>query len=144
MAAPLTLKITWQRLVDPQGATCDRCQATETAVAEAADALRQAFKGTPICVEVEKLALDPAEFQKSSLESNRIWLAGRPLEEWLPLRVGSSPCCGPCGDAPCRTVSLAGQVYEAIPADLIVAAGLRAAAALRAGRAESRSQGASR
>lgn len=130
MPEKLILKITWQRLVDTQGATCDRCQATETAVEEAALALRQALKDTPIIVEVEKLALPLAEFRRSPLESNRIWLAGRPLEEWLPLRIGSSPCCGPCGDKECRTVSLKGQVYEAIPSDLIIQAGLRAAATL--------------
>lgn len=130
MAEPLILTITWQRLVDAGGNTCARCQATEAAVTEAARVLQRTLRLTPIRVVVEKKTLTGEQFQQNPLESNRLWVAGQPLEDWLPLKVGQSSCCGPCGDKECRTVLLAGQEYEAVPAALIVRAGLAAAAAL--------------
>lgn len=60
--------------------------------------------------------------------SNRIWIAGRSLEEWLDARVGSSRCCSVCGNSNCRTVEIAGAVFESIPEDLILKATLVAAA----------------
>ncbi len=39
-----------------------------------------------------------------------------------------APCCGPCGDAQCRTVTVGEVTYEAIPRELIVKAGMLAAA----------------
>lgn len=130
MEEPVNLTVTWQRLVDAKGNTCDRCQATEAAVTEAAQVLQRTLRLTPIRVRLEKKTLTSDQFQQNPLESNRLWLAGRPLEEWLPLKVGQSSCCGPCGDKECRTVSLAGQEFEAVPVALIVKAGLAAAAAL--------------
>lgn len=50
------------------------------------------------------------------------------LEDWLGAVTASSPYCGSCGDNECRTVSVSDQIYEAIPAALIVRAGLLAAA----------------
>ena len=63
-------------------------------------------------------------------ESNRIWIAGQPLERWLEGSAGSSPCCSVCGDAECRTVELGGETFETIPERLIVKATLLAAAEL--------------
>lgn len=77
--------------------------------------------------------LSNAEFRADPGESNRIWIAGRPLEEWLGASTGSSPCCDQCGDDPCRTVEVDGVTLEAIPAEVIVRAGLMAAADLTRG-----------
>jgi hypothetical protein len=52
------------------------------------------------------------------------------LEEWLDGRVGRSPCCDVCGDEECRTLELDGLIFEAIPAGLIVQAGIMAASRL--------------
>jgi len=125
-----TLTIRWQRLVNERGETCERCAATEQAVRDAAAALRQALHGLGIAVRLETDMLGPAGFAEAPLESNRLWLDDIPLEQWLGASSGASPCCSACGNAHCRTLELAGQSHEAIPAELIIRAGLLAAAQL--------------
>lgn len=122
----VTLRIRWERLVE-NGQTCPRCRSTEEELEQAVATLRQALGPLGLEVLVEKEALSEAQFARNPLRSNQIWLNGRPLEEWLGGTVGHSPCCDVCGPADCRTVEVDGQVYEAIPADLIVKAGLAAA-----------------
>ena len=123
------LKIEWHRLV-ADGQTCPRCGATEKEVDKASCSLEQSLAPLGIKVVLEKHELTPGAFQRDPSTSNRLLLNGRPLEEWLGLKVGQSPCCAPCGDAECRTLETGGQVYETIPADLIIQAGLRAASKL--------------
>lgn len=125
-----TLTIRWQRLVDEHGQTCDRCGATEVAVRRAAADLQQALHILGIEVRLETSTLSPASFAQAPLESNRLWIADVPLEQWLGATTGQSRCCSACGDASCRTLSISGTTYEAVPADLIVKAGLLAAAQL--------------
>ena len=72
-------------------------------------------------------SLDEAAFARAPLESNRIWIGGRSLEEWLGAQAASSPCCAACGNNECRTVCVGGAIFEAIPAELIVRAGFLAA-----------------
>jgi hypothetical protein len=125
-----TLQIRWQRLVDEQGQTCDRCGITEAAVGNAIRKLKRSLKALDIAVVLEKKALSRSTFLKDPLESNRIWIAGKPLEQWLSATSGQSKCCSTCGDSDCRTVTVDGNTYEAIPAELIVRAGLLAGAQL--------------
>src|SRR5512136_1774928 len=124
------LEIQWQRLVDKQGQTCDRCGTTETAVEDAFQKLKRSMKEVDIEVVLEKKALSPSAFSKDPLESNRIWIAGKPIEEWLSATIGKSQCCSTCGDSECRTMIVDNKIYEAIPAELIVKAGLLAATQL--------------
>lgn len=124
------VKILWQRLVDERGQTCDRCGTTETAVEEAVQKLKRSLKKLGIGVVLEKKTLSPSTFLKDPLESNRIWVAGEPIEKWLSATSGQSKCCSTCGDSDCRTVTVDGKAYEAIPAELIVKAGLLAGAQL--------------
>jgi len=124
------LKVEWQRLVDKQGQTCYRCGTTETAVEDAFLRLRRSLKEVDIVVLLEKKAVSPSAFSKDPLESNRIWIAGKPIEEWLSATVGKSQCCSTCGDSECRTITVDNKTYEAIPAELIVKAGLLAATQL--------------
>jgi anti-sigma factor RsiW len=124
------LVIRWQRLVDESKQTCPRCRTTEVELDEAVERLRRALAPSDGRVELEKTAIDQATFDADPLASNRIWIAGRPLEEWLEGSVGESPCSSSCGDRECRTVCIGADVYEAISADLIVRAGLRAASTL--------------
>src|SRR5512136_221256 len=124
------LEIQWQRLVDKQGQTCDRCGTTETAVEDAFQKLKRSMKEVDIEVVLEKKALSPSAFSKDPLESNRIWIAGRPIEEWLSAIIGKSQCCSTCGDSECRTITVGTKTYEAIPAELIVKAGFLAATQL--------------
>jgi hypothetical protein len=44
--------------------------------------------------------------------------------------VGHSPCCDVCSPHDCRTVEVEGQIYETIPAEIIIKAGLLAASQL--------------
>ena len=89
-----TLKIRWQRLVI-KGETCPRCGATEKEMEKALQTLEQSLAPLGVRVALEKQELNTIEFQKDPLQSNRIWIEGRSLEEWLVLRVGQSPCCKP-------------------------------------------------
>ena len=128
------LKIEWQRLVDEKGQTCQRCGSTEKEVQKAFQSLKQSFAPLGIKVILEKKALDPSICAEDVLQSNRLWIGGRTLEEWLDAQVGKSPCgfcCAELGDeVECRTVEIGEQVYETIPANLIIQAGLLAATEL--------------
>lgn len=128
------LQIRWQRLVDEKGQTCDRCGITETLVDEAVNKLKGSLKGLGIDVVLEKNAISPSEFTKDTLQSNRIWIGGKPIEEWLSATSGQSKCCTVCGESDCRTVTVDGKTYEAIPSELIVKAGLLAGAELLQGK----------
>jgi hypothetical protein len=127
------LKIRWQRLVNAEGQTCDRCGETGTEVQDAVDKLARALKEVGIEVALEKLALSQSEFSKDTLQSNRIWMGGEPLETLLSATPGKSRCCSACGDADCRTLTVGGKTYETIPSELIVKAGLIAGAGLLGG-----------
>jgi hypothetical protein len=126
------LTIKWQRLVHG-GETCSRCGETGEEVQKAVDALTSRLSPFGLRVILETAELDMAAWQADPDQSNRIWLADRPLEEWLEGKVGHSPCCGVCGDEECRTLELEGRTYETIPAALIVQAGIMAASQLVTG-----------
>jgi hypothetical protein len=124
-----TLTIQWQRLLIDDG-TCPRCGATEQEVDKAYMSLKQSLSPLGIKVVLEKKSLDLAGFKKNPSQSNLIMIGGRNLEEWLKAHTGESSCCGPCGDTECRTIETQGKIYETIPAELIIKAGLMAAGQL--------------
>lgn len=124
-----SLPIVWQRLVT-NGATCPRCADTGDALQGAMQALTEALAPLGMVPELELRELDEPSFQAEPSASNRIWIAGKPMEEWLQGSVGTSQCCSVCGDAECRTVAVDGQTFEAIPQDLLVKAALIAALTL--------------
>ena len=126
-----TLTIRWQRLVDEKGQTCERCGSTEKEVQKAFQNLEKSLAPLGIKVTLEKQALDPKTCAEDISQSNRIWIGERAIEEWLDAKVGKS-LCGFCCDelsdsVECRTVILENEVYETIPAILIIKAGLQAA-----------------
>ena len=128
MAGSLTpLPIVWQRLVS-EGHTCLRCGSTQQNVINAIGRLAAALKPLGIEPVLETRAIDDAAFRADPSQSNRVWIAGKPIEDWLGAAVGASPCCSVCGALPCRTVEVGGQTHEAIPEALIVEAALIAAA----------------
>ena len=124
------LKIKWQRLVNDHGQTCDRCSGTGDSIQAATVMLREALAPLGIAVIAEMKKLSTSEFMHAPLESNRVWIGDRPIEEWLGAEVGQSQCCGSCGEHECRTVSVTEQRYEVIPKELVLKAGLMAAAEL--------------
>ena len=123
-----TLVVEWQRLLDEQKQTCPRCGTTEQEVEKAVQQLNHVLSQSGVVVSLTKKGIDPDSFKKDVLQSNKILIAGKLMEEWLGAKTGQSKCCETCGDAECRTVVYADETHEAIPADLIVRAGLVAAA----------------
>jgi len=125
-----TLLILWQRLVSPEGKTCDRCNATYQEMQRAVETLKQSLRPLGIEPSLEIREIDERAFKANPSESNRIWIAGRPMEEWLGARVGSSPCCSVCGTSECRTVEAEGTTFETIPEKLFLKAALVASSQL--------------
>ena len=124
------LSITWQRLVDESGSTCPRCAGTEQEMQRAVERLRAALEPLGVQPVLETREIAPATFLQQPDQSNRIWIGGRPLEDWLGARTGSSRCCDACGDEACRTLEINGAIHEVIPEALVVRAGLIAASQL--------------
>jgi hypothetical protein len=129
MDSKKTLTLKWQRLLS-EGQTCRRCGVTEVEIEKAMVALKKAFSPLGIDVILEKDELSIEEFKKDTLQSNMIWLNGRLLEDWIEGKPGKSQCDDVCGLHECRTVGVEEEVYETIPAELIVKAGLLAASQL--------------
>jgi hypothetical protein len=124
------LLIVWQRLVSNDGRTCLRCDATHQHLTSAVAKLKEVLKSLNIEPVLELREIDDKSFRRTPAESNRIWIAGKPLEEWLGADVGSSTCCSVCGDTACRTVEVEGAVFEEIPEAVILKAALIAASGL--------------
>lgn len=124
------LPIVWQRLVSADGRTCQRCNATYQQLQGAVAKLRDVLKPLKLEPTLEVREIDERSFKNKPAESNRIWIAGKPVEEWLAASVGSSPCCSVCGDTPCRTIEVEGEVFEDIPEVIILKAALIAASRL--------------
>jgi hypothetical protein len=125
-----SLPIVWQRLVNSDGRTCDRCNATYQEMQQAVTKLKEALRPLGIEPGLEFRELDEKSFKANPSESNRIWIAGRPMEERLGASVGSSRCCSVCGESACRTVEVGGATFEVIPETLFLKADLVAASEL--------------
>ena len=125
------MPIVWKRLVKG-GETCPRCGSTgrelEAAVTKLAVSLR------PLRIEpvLEMQAIEEDAWKANPPESNRVWIAGKPIEEWLGANVGMSRCSSVCGDSDCRTLEVDGRTYETIPEELFIKAGLMAASQMMA------------
>ncbi len=122
-----TLSITWQRLVNENGETCERCQLTYEEILKAIKKLKQAFNPLAIDVILVQKEISESIFINNPSQSNRILIGGKSLEEWLEAKVGQSQCCDICEGSECRTIETGVRVYEVIPEELIIKAGLLAA-----------------
>ena len=125
-----SLPIILQRFVNPEGKTCDRCNATHQEMQQAISKLKEALRPLSIEPALEIRDIDEASFKANPSESNRIWIGGRPMEQWLGARVGSSRCCSVCGESECRTVEMGEVTFEAIPQELFLKAALIASSEL--------------
>lgn len=123
-----SLPIVWQRLVNSSGQTCVRCEATFEGLKLAVEKLEESLRPLDIEPTVDIREVDIDSFKTDPAQSNRIWIAGKPIEEWLSANVSSSTCCNVCGNSECRTIELGDDVFESIPSDLILKAALIAAA----------------
>jgi len=127
------LTISWQRLVDEVGRTCERCSNTENSVEVSFTQLKKSLSELGIEVELKKEMLSPSTFKKDPLQSNRIMINERSLEDWIGATVGKSQCCAVCGESECRTIATKQNTFETIPENIIIRAGLLAAADLLTG-----------
>lgn len=125
-----TLPTLWQRLTNPEGKTCARCSATHRELEHAIATLRQSLRPLGIEPTLETKEIDEKRFKANPSESNRIWISGKPLEEWLDASIGSSPCCSVCGTSECRTVEVDRSTFETTPERLVLQAALVAASHL--------------
>ena len=126
----MSLPIIWQRLVNADGKTCDRCHATHQEMQQAVSKLKEVLRPLSIEPILEIREIDPKSFAADPSESNRIWIAGRSMEEWLGAKVGSSRCCSVCAGSECRTVEVGGTTFETIPERLFLRAALIASSQL--------------
>lgn len=124
----LELKIRWQRPEDRLGPSCERCLRTGREIASAVAKLREALR--PLGMDVPALEISEAVY--GPLESNRIWINDRPVEEWLHADVGRSKCCCAVGRHECRALYVNGRRYEIVAEELLLKAALLAAASLLA------------
>lgn len=98
------LEIIWQRLVDENGNTCDRCNKTYLNLERAIERLSPLLHNLGFGIDFKKKPISITEFKKNPLLSNEIIINGNKIENILKLKIGKSECCGPCGDSECRTV----------------------------------------
>ncbi len=123
------MPIVWKRLVK-DGTTCERCGSTLAQIESAVRKLEAALQPLGIQPALETETIDERAFKAEPSESNRIWIAGRPLEQWLGATVGMSRCCSVCAGSDCRTLEVDGRTYETVPEELLIRAGLAAASQL--------------
>jgi len=120
----------WQR-VTVGAETCERCGDTGVSVRRAAEALRRELAALDIVVVLNEKALPPFAVE----ESNRVFFNGESVEELLGAQVGMNHCQSCCemlgGQTDCRTLTLDGREYEALPEELLLRAGRMAAAKLK-------------
>lgn len=126
----MSLRIKWQR-VTSHGETCERCRSTEEEIEAAVEKLETSLSALGMKVTLQKEKLSKEKFKNNPQESNRIFINGDPLEEWVNAETDQSECCEVCGENECRTVIVNGREYETIPSDLIVDAALQAVITMR-------------
>lgn len=120
------MPIVWKRLVK-DGQTCTRCGDTGRELHAAVSKLAAALQPLGIEPVLETQEIDEAAFKADPAESNRVWIAGQPIEIWLGAGAGMTPCCSVCGDSDCRTIEVDGRSFATIPEAQIIRAGLMAA-----------------
>lgn len=120
----LSLAIVWQRYVG-DGGICHGCRATQHELQEAIATIQHALGPFGIEPHLEVRSLAEAQYRATPEQSNRIWIAGKPVEQWLngTVRYRASR-------SPCRMVEIDGITLEAIPHRLIVEAAILAASDL--------------
>lgn len=91
----------WQCLVGADGTTCPRYGSTRSAIERAVTSLAEVLRPFGIVPSLETREIDQATFDAVPGESNRTWVAVRPMEDWIGATAGSSQCCSVCGTARC-------------------------------------------
>lgn len=122
-----TLTVEWRHIGENVDTTCVRCAATGHTLAGVVDAIRPMLSARRIRVKVVEMVLPPERI----VESNTILFNGTPIEDLLDeAEVEMTPCvscsCITGTDTECRAIVCGDETHEAIPADLIRKAALKA------------------
>jgi hypothetical protein len=88
--------------------------------------LRELLHPNGVRVILDKTEIDSKEFKRNPLDSNRIFISGRPMEFYPNARVGESPCCDIRIPHSYRTIEVDGKKYEVPISELIGKAALNA------------------
>lgn len=122
-----TLTVEWRHIGEDVDTTCVRCGATGRTLAEVVDAIRPMLSSQRIRVKVVETVLPPERIA----ESNVILFNGTPIEDLLDdVQVEMTPCvscsCITGTDVECRAIVCGDETHEAVPADYIRQAALKA------------------
>jgi hypothetical protein len=114
-----TLEIEWRHL-DKDGRTCLRCSDTLQSLQQVVTQLAAECAPRGVKISYRETKLPPEQLSQSNL----ILFDGVPLEAVLPGASASENECQSCGvlcgqPSVCRTVTVGGQTFEALPAALI-------------------------
>ena len=136
-----TLTIAWHKVSEADGSICDLSIATQQTVDEAAGKLSQALATDGVDIVVKTLT--PEKVEGGDCLCNRVLIQGRFVDEWLGAEMVKTACSGCPNQAGCPKSAGSGgacggqyamihqdKTYSIVPANLIVMAGLIAAADL--------------
>lgn len=124
------LPIVWQRLVTADGEACERGGNTYIEMLHAVEILRQELHPLGIKPVLCTRTISENEFKAHPKESTRIWICNKSLEEWLGAEAVESQYCADCDDASCQMRKINSMIFESVSLELILKAGLKAAAML--------------
>lgn len=123
-----TLTVEWRHIGEDVETTCVRCGATGRTLAEVVDTIRPMLSARRIRVKTMETVLPPERIA----ESNVILFNGTPIEDLLDdVQVEMTPCVS-CScitgtdDVECRAIVCGNETHEAVPADCIRQAALKA------------------
>lgn len=121
------LTVEWRHVGEDVDTTCVRCGATGRTLAEVVDTIRPMLSARRIRVKTMETVLPPERIN----ESNVILFNGTPIEDLLDdVEVEMTPCascsCIVGSDVECRAIVCGDETHEAVPADLIRQAALKA------------------
>ncbi len=115
------LTVEWRHVGENIDNTCERCSQTGNVLKEVLDELRPFLSEKKIKIKAIETVLENEKIE----ESNMILFNGTPLEKLIEgMEVSQTPCAS-CAcitgedDVRCRAISYKGELFEAIPAELI-------------------------
>lgn len=136
-----TLTIAWHKVSEDDGSICELSTATHKSVEQAFKELSQTLAPNGMKVAVETLS--PEKVEGSECLCNRVLIQGRFVDEWLGADLVKTACSGCPNQAGCAKSAGSGggcggqyamihqgKTYSIVPANLIVMAGIIAAADL--------------
>ena len=135
-----TISLAWHKVNGEDGSVCELSLATQQMVDQASVELSQALAANNIEVAVQTLT--PEKVEGGECLCNRVLVQDRFVDEWLGARLVKTACSGCPNQAKCAETAepdgcggqyeiiYQGENHRIVPSDLIVTAGIIAAADL--------------